>query len=221
MRETIFSVIGPVMIGPSSSHTAGVARLGKISRHILDREPEYAEIYFFHSLAETLRGHGSDRAVIGGILGFDSADEKLPESLELAGERGLEFTLKKGEERGAHPNSLLIKLESSGETVEVFGSSRGGGNILVEKINGFDVSLEGRYNALWILHLDRPGLVAEIASLLAAGGINIAFMRLQRSQPRGMASLVVECDQHPGERIQEDISRIKFVESCRIIPPVR
>ncbi len=221
MGENIFSVLGPIMVGPSSSHTAGVARLGKMARNILGKEPEGAEITFFGSFATTYKGHGSDRAVIGGLLGMDSSDGRIPNALEIASEMGFKYTFKAIEPVSGHPNSLEIKTWNKEETIEMLGSSRGGGNILIEKINGFDVLLDGQYPTLWILLFDRPGMVGKIASLLASKMINIANMRLERSQPRGLASMTIECDNAVGPEIIEEIRQKEFVSSCRYIPRVR
>lgn len=221
MSETIFSVLGPVMIGPSSSHTAGVARLGKIARNILKGNPQKAEIEFMGSLASTFRGHGSDLAVIGGLLGMDSSDTRIPKSFELAEASGLTFSFRTRERVKGHPNTLKISVSSTEDLIEMIGSSRGGGNILVEKINGFDVNFRGVYPSIWILHYDRPGMVGWAASLLAKEEINIAEMSLKRSQPRGFASLILQCDSQVPAHIIEKMGERENVKSCRYIPPVR
>ncbi len=221
MGETVFSVLGPIMVGPSSSHTAGVARLGQIARNILGKKPNRAEITFLGSFATTYKGHGSDRAVIGGLLDMDSADARIPRALEIAAEEGLSYKIRTIDQAAGHPNSLEIALWNGEEKVELLGSSRGGGNILVEKINGFDVHLDGKYPSLWILHYDRPGMVGKIASLLAEKQINIAYMRLERSQPRGLASMTIECDDPLEKELIEEIRQKEFVQSCRYIPRVR
>lgn len=221
MGETVFSVLGPIMVGPSSSHTAGVARLGQMARNILGGPPLGVEIGFFGSFATTYKGHGSDRAVIGGLMGMDSADSRIPRALQIAAEKGLEYTIRTGDQASSHPNSLEIIAWNEEDRIEMVGVSRGGGNIIVEEINGFDVRLDGQYPSLWILHDDRPGMVGKIASLLASRKINIAYMRLERSQPGGLASMTIECDDQVDAKTIREIGQKDSVQNCRYIPRVR
>jgi len=191
----VFDIIGPVMVGPSSSHTAGACRIGLVARHILDDEPIRAQIDLCGSFAETYRGHGTDRAIAAGILGMDSDDERLPRSLELAREAGLELTFATLDLPGVHPNTALLRLTGrGGGTCSVQASSVGGGNIRVDKVNGIPVSFTGQYNTLIILHTDEAGAIAHVSSAIAQRGVNIATFACQREAKGGASIMTVETD---------------------------
>lgn len=218
---SILSILGPVMVGPSSSHTAGIARLGKITREILGEKPQKARITFYGSLASTYQGHGSDRAVIGGLLGFISSDIRLRDSFSLAQKEGLSFTITGEDRSGGHPNTVKFIVSSAQQEVEVLGSSRGGGAILVERINGFPVTIAGLYPTLWILHYDRPGVVGQVASCLADDGLNIASINLERSHPGGLSSLTIQMDSPVSQPLLQRIQENTLIYSCRYIAVVR
>lgn len=210
------------MVGPSSSHTAGVARLGRIAYEILNEPIKKAEIKFFGSLAETYLGHGSDKAVLGGLLGYNSSDLQLADAIEIAQAKGLEYSFTKQAQGAGHPNTILIKAWGvKGNQMEMLGSSRGGGRILVEKINGFPVQIRGDYPVLWVLVKDRLGVIGEIASLIADSGINIASMGLERSQPGGLSSLVFQLDSPLNKEDLAKIEQIADINSCRLIGKVQ
>lgn len=193
----IFDILGPVMVGPSSSHTAGAVRIGLISRQLLGSVPEKAEIYFHGSFADTGRGHGTDRAIVAGLLGMEPDDDRIPASFELAKSCGMEFSIGEKELRGAHPNTAqLILFGKDGHSVEVQAASLGGGRILVNKLDGVDVSFSGESNTLIIYNEDRPGLVADVSSLLASVSVNIGTLQLFRDRRGGTAVMVYEID-HP------------------------
>ena len=158
----VFDIIGPVMIGPSSSHTAGAVRLGRVAWKILGERAVQAEILLSGSFAQTYRGHGTDKALIAGIMGMHSDDERIRRSLTLAGEEGLAYAFTTEDIPGAHPNTARIHLKGeNGAECEVQGASIGGGNILVTEINGMEVSFTGQYNTLMVLHYDKPGRSEE------------------------------------------------------------
>ena len=193
----IFDILGPVIVGPSSSHTAGAVRIGLISRQLLGETPEKAEIYFHGSFADTGRGHGTDRAIVAGLLGIEPDDDRIPASFEIAKECDMEFSIEEKELRGAHPNTAqLILFGKDGHKVDVQASSLGGGRILVNKLDGVDVSFSGESNTLIIYNEDRPGLVADISSLLASVSVNIGTLQLFRDRRGGTAVMVYEID-HP------------------------
>ncbi|MCD8002963.1 MAG: L-serine ammonia-lyase, iron-sulfur-dependent subunit beta [Clostridia bacterium] len=202
----IFDILGPVMIGPSSSHTAGAVRIGLIGRTLLEGEPKHAKIGLFGSFAETGRGHGTDRAIVAGLLGFQPDFEGIPRSFEIAGERGLEFEFYTAYLRDAHPNTALLDIVSfDGETLSMTAASTGGGRIRVEKIDGIDVSFTGEENTLIVRHRDVKGRVADIAGVISAAGINIADMSLCRAARGGDALEVIETDQRVPSSVREKI----------------
>lgn len=217
----IFDIIGPVMVGPSSSHTAGAARIGLMVRSLLEEEPVEAEIMLHGSFGQTYKGHGTDKAMIGGLLGFGPEDLRLRNSMELAQEKGLKYTITKADLGDVHPNSALIRAKGkSGKEVEVLGSSVGGGNIVINKIDSVDVEFTGQYHTLVIPHQDVPGSVAAVASILAENGINIAQMTLFRSKRGGQSLMIMETDEGvPGE-ISDMIRALPNISSVKVIKPV-
>ena len=192
----LFDILGPVMVGPSSSHTAGAVRMGLVARQLLGEEPIEAEIILHGSFADTGEGHGTDKALVAGLLGFTPDDERIPVSYTLAGEAGLRFTILRREIRGAHPNTALLTLKGEhGAETSVQCASIGGGRIRVEKLGGVDVSFSAEQNTLIIHNNDVPGIVAEVSSRLAGQGINIATLQLFRDKRGGKAVMVLEIDQ--------------------------
>ncbi|MDO4814979.1 MAG: L-serine ammonia-lyase, iron-sulfur-dependent subunit beta [Bacillota bacterium] len=193
----IFDILGPVMVGPSSSHTAGAARIGLIARQLLGCTPEKAEIYLHGSFADTGKGHGTDRALVAGLLGMEPDDPRIPVSFDAAGECGMEFTISETVLRDAHPNTARLILHGKdGRRVDVQASSLGGGRIQVNKLDGMDVCFSGNCNTLIIYNEDRPGLVADVSSLLASVSVNIGTLQLFRDKRGGTAVMVYEID-HP------------------------
>lgn len=214
----IFDIIGPIMIGPSSSHTAGAVRIGKYTYSILGEQPIKARIGFAGSFAKTYRGHGTDKAIIAGLLGMDTDDKRICNSLVIAEEVGLDFTFETIELDGVHPNTVEIELEGkSGRRVNVRGSSVGGGNILMNKINGADVLISGKSAALIITHLDIPGVVAKVSDILANSGININKVSLSREEKGGIAIMTIEIDGGIGPSIQRIIQKVPNVMSVSIL----
>lgn len=191
----IFDILGPVMVGPSSSHTAGAVRIGMISRQLLGQAPRRAEIYLHGSFAATGSGHGTDRAIVAGLLGMEPDDARIPSSFALAEKAGLSFAIAPKELRGAHPNTAELALTAGGgASVRVRACSVGGGRILVNRLDGIDVSFSGESNTLIVHNMDRPGLVAEVSSLMAFSQVNIATLQLFREKRGGNAVMVAEVD---------------------------
>lgn len=191
----VFDIIGPVMIGPSSSHTAGAARLGRIARALLGQRPVRADILLHGSFAKTYRGHGTDKAIVAGVLGMAPDDARIRESLALAQMTGLAVSIAPGEIDGAHPNTARIALwGEEGGHICMQGASVGGGNILVTKVNGMDVHISGQYNTLIVLHQDTPGIIAAVTELLAESQVNICNFRLSRQKKGGVAVMTIEMD---------------------------
>ena len=191
----VFDIVGPVMIGPSSSHTAGAVRIGRVARALLGCEPVNAQILLHGSFAKTYKGHGTDKALIAGIMGMATDDERIRFSPRLAEEAGLSVSILPTEIDGAHPNTALITLaDATGRTVSVQGASVGGGNILVTRVNGMEVHISGQYNTLIVLHQDTPGIIAAVTELLAESQVNICNFRLSRQKKGGVAVMTIEMD---------------------------
>lgn len=202
----VFDIIGPVMIGPSSSHTAGAARLGCVARTILGEPPVRAEIRLSGSFAQTFRGHGTDRALIAGILGFPPDDIRVRDSLEHAGRMGLTYTLLCEELPGAHPNTTRITLWGERNMVTIRGASVGGGSILVDEINGMAVQVTAQSNTLVVLHQDKPGTIAAVTNFVACSGVNIGNFRLSRPQKGGQAVMTIEVDGDIPDALVENLN---------------
>lgn len=191
----VFDIIGPVMIGPSSSHTAGAAKIGYVARKILAQEPVRAKIDLAGSFAETYRGHGTDRALIAGILGIKPDDARLPHSLEIAAERHLEYSFRTARLPSAHPNTAVVWLQAAdGTTVEIEGASVGGGNILITRLNGMESAFTGQHNTLIIPHQDTYGVIAGVTQALAAFRMNIGNFKLTRPEKGNLAIMTIEVD---------------------------
>lgn len=217
----VFDIIGPVMIGPSSSHTAGAARLGLMARKILGEKPVKAEILLYGSFAQTYRGHGTDKALLGGILGFAPEDMRLREALNIAAQQGLVYSFAPVDIPEAHPNTAIIKLTGeSGRVIQVEGASVGGGNIRITRIGDFDVDLTGKYPALIIVHKDRPGVVNGVTSILARYKINIAYMRVSRKMRGQEAMMIVETDDELSTEVVEDCCEIPRLLTAFAIPAI-
>ncbi|MTQ97899.1 L-serine ammonia-lyase, iron-sulfur-dependent, subunit beta [Pseudoflavonifractor sp. BIOML-A6] len=202
----LFDIMGPIMVGPSSSHTAGAVRIGLITRKLLGRPPVRAELLLHGSFAATGKGHGTDRALVAGLLGMGPDDPDIPRSFALAERAGLLVRIGSVVLRGAHPNSVLLKVEDErGNTLEVNASSLGGGRVRVNAIDGLDASFTGDYPTLIIRNEDRPGAVAEVTSILSRRKVNIATMQLYRNMRGGLAVMVMESDQDIWQEAVEEL----------------
>lgn len=206
--RSVFDIIGPVMIGPSSSHTAGAARIGRVARHLFGKEPKKTEIFLYGSFAKTYKGHGTDIALIGGLLDFDTFDERIAESRSLAEQKGMEVSFVECEEPSEHPNTARLVLTDEDKRLEVVGVSVGGGKIEITEVNGFSISLSGSNPALFCVHHDRFGAVATVAGILAQNEINISFMEVSRKQRGDVALMVIETDQEVSASIAREISAL-------------
>ncbi|MCC6093601.1 MAG: L-serine ammonia-lyase, iron-sulfur-dependent subunit beta [Eubacterium sp.] len=193
----IFDVIGPVMVGPSSSHTAGAVKIGNVCLKLMGEKIQKADILLHGSFLATGKGHGTDKALVAGLLGFSVDDSRIPDSFRIAQESGLSYrfgAIDLGED--AHPNSVRMDLTSiSGKKLEVQASSIGGGRIMVNRIDGLEANFSGDLPTLIVHNLDQPGHVAEVTSMLEHKSVNIATMQLYRSGRGGHAVMVIECDQ--------------------------
>lgn len=201
---SIFDVIGPVMVGPSSSHTAGAVRIGYISRKLIGENIVKADIRLYGSFLATGKGHGTRKAVVAGLLGMKPDDMRIPDSLDIASSQGMEVTFGEAQLKEAHPNTVQMFLTGvSGRSLEVVGESLGGSRINIAQIDGINTNFSGDYPTLVVHNLDQPGHVSEVTAMLAHKGVNIAYMQLYRSNRGGEAVMVVECDQEvPQEGIK-------------------
>ena len=217
----VFDIVGPVMIGPSSSHTAGAVWLGLMARAILGEEPVRAGIQLTGSFARTYRGHGTDKALAAGILGFLPDDDRIREALDLAPSLGLELAFQKVDMPDVPPNTAVFHLTGAeGRVVQVQGSSIGGGNIRITGIDRFAVELTGELPALITIHLDRPGVMMQVTSILANEGLNIAFMRLSRQRRGELAMMILELDELPSPAAVEACRALEVVEQAFAVPAI-
>ena len=210
----IFDMMGPVMIGPSSSHTAGAARIGNMGRTLLGEEVARADIGLHGSFAETGFGHGTDRALLAGLLGMKPDDLRIPNAYEEANRAGMAYSFRTVELRDAHPNTALLELTGkSGKQLTLQASSIGGGAIIVNKIDGIDVNFTGDFNTLIVRNQDESGSVAAITSILSQVHINVANMSVNRHRRGGDALMVIETDQHIKPRQVEFLSELPGILS--------
>jgi len=220
MASGIFDVIGPVMIGPSSSHTAGAARIGLAVNKMLHGEVLEAEITLYNSFAETGKGHGTDMALIGGLLGYDADNKRLPHSFEDAEAKGLKYTFKEKSNTTYHPNTAKIKAKNETMSIEVRASSVGGGTIEIDTVNRFDVNVSCQLDTIIFSHRDRPGVLKEITAAMGELDINIAAMHVSRVRKGGEAVTVIEVDTVVTEEIKKEIQELSIVDEFLFIPKI-
>lgn len=217
----VFDILGPVMIGPSSSHTAGAARLGRVALTLLGEPAVKAQILFHGSFAKTYKGHGTDKAIIAGIMGMKTDDSRIRHAHEIAKEQGLEITINTAEFDGAHPNTAQINLTGiNGNNISIMGSSIGGGNILVTKVNGLDVSLTGQYVTLIVLHKDTQGVIAAVTEVLSDAGVNICNFKLSRQHKGGNAVMTIEMEGKFDKELNDKIKTLPNIISSTMLLPV-
>ncbi|MTI30151.1 L-serine ammonia-lyase, iron-sulfur-dependent subunit beta [Xanthovirga aplysinae] len=220
-RSSVFDMIGPVMIGPSSSHTAGVVRIARAAIRVLGDQPEEAEITFYNSFAQTYEGHGSDRAIIAGLLDFKTDDKRIKKSLDHAKEKGLKYTFKSvGNASTFHPNTIRLVLKSGNKEVEVIGESRGGGVIRITEVNGFTAGFSANLHTIIITADDRPGSIAFIADVISQDGCNIATMSVSRKGKNDIACQVLEMDSGLRPLTIEYLNSLNWVHNLIYIPNI-
>lgn len=217
----IFDVVGPIMIGPSSSHTAGAARIGLMARNILKDEPVKVQLTAYGSFAKTYKGHGTDKALVAGLLGFSADDVRLRDSFAIAARQGLQVELQRSTAETAHPNTVRIAMQGKqGRTMEVVGVSLGGGKIEIREINGAQVSLRGEEHTLITVHRDLPGIIAQATTILAIGHINVSNMRVFRSGKNAAAVMIVCTDSPVPADMVAMIRKIEAIESVVTLLPL-
>lgn len=216
----VFDILGPIMIGPSSSHTAGAARLGKIAKEIVDKDFNKVEFYLHGSFGKTFEGHGTDKALVAGILGMDPSDEDLKDSFEIAKSSGIDFKFIEADLGYQHPNTVKIvfKFEEE-EDIYITGSSIGGGSILITDINGNHVEFTGDYPTILIKYIDQKGIISKISFVLSTNEINIATMKVSREN--NIATMVVETDSDIADSIIEEIEKMEEVIYIKGLNPIK
>jgi L-serine dehydratase len=216
--SSVFDIIGPVTVGPSSSHTSGALRIGRAARLLLGAEPARAVITFYGSFADTWRGHGTDKAVLGGLMGLPADSPLIRTSVEEAGRRGLAYEIRTREDGRYHPNTMEIEAWSGGASVKIRAASTGGGSIRLDEMDGFALGASCELPTLVIPHEDKPGVVAELTAELSQQGYNIAAMRVSRSRRGGSAVAVIETDGEVNAHTREALGRMPGVDSVLHIP---
>lgn len=218
----VFDILGPVMIGPSSSHTAGAARLGKIAGIIAGEGIKKVKFVLHGSFAKTYKGHGTDKALAAGILDMDPWDERLRDALSIAKERDLEIEFIEGDLGDVHPNSVkFIITKKDGIVVEVTGSSVGGGNIEITNVDGEEVEFTGEYPTIIVKHIDVPGVISEVTTIMYEEKINIAFMKVFRGSKGAQATMIFETDSIVPKHLIQKINNLGHISSIRVINPIK
>lgn len=209
----MFDIIGPAMVGPSSSHTAGANRIGRMVRNLYGETPRNVEITFYGSFAETYQGHGTDRAIIAGLMGFKADDMRIRDALEIAAQEQLQFRFDKGMAEGIHPNSVRIHINGERQLI-LTGISIGGGTIEVIEYNGYNIRFSGDYPMLLVEHTDRLGVIKDITTVLVDHGINVSHMEVDRKERSGHALSVIEVDQLVPDII---LDRLRSIDSVEVL----
>ena len=218
---SLLDIIGPVMVGPSSSHTAGACRLGLLARGLVSGTPQSALLELHGSFARTGEGHGTDKALVAGLLGFRPDDERIRTALQIAEQEGLDYRFEKTSlSDSAHPNTVRMSLELGDLKATLVGSSLGAGRVLVTGIDGYPVEITGNFHTIALVAEDKKGSIARITSILADHDINIATLRLSRKQKGGDAFMVIECDESPGEGVRDELRRLDWVRWARRLDKV-
>lgn len=215
-----FHVLGPEMVGPSSSHTAGACSIALLAQQMADGPVVDVEFILYNSFAQTYRGHGTDLALLGGVMGFAPDDRRIPSAFSIAAQRGITYRfIEAGEDPDIHPNTVDIRITcAGGHSFTVRGESLGGGKMRISRINHIDVDFSGEYNTLIIIHYDRPGVIAHITGCLSEKKVNIAFMKLFREKKGDIAYSIIEFDGALPDDAQEQISENDNVQDVIFIP---
>jgi L-serine dehydratase len=213
--KDVFSIIGPSMIGPSSSHTAGAVRLGRVARQLLGEQPKKVEITLYGSFADTYRGHGTDLALIGGLLDYETDDPRIPIAAEEAEALGVEIAFLTSKDKADHPNTVRFHLSSETRELSMTGASIIGGNVEIVNVNQFDVKFTAVYPTLVISHHDRPGMIADITALLGRSQINIGFMDLDRKGRDREAMTVIETDVSIPDSLIQELENLSMIHEIK------
>lgn len=218
---SLLDIIGPVMVGPSSSHTAGACRIGLLARGLVSGTPQKALMELHGSFARTGEGHGTDKALVAGLLGFRPDDERIRTAIQIAEQEGLDYRFDKVSlADNVHPNTVRMSLERGDIKATLTGSSLGAGRVLVTEIDGYPVEISGNFHTIALVAEDKKGSIARITGILAEHDINIATLKLTRKQKGGDAFMVIECDESPGEAVRDEIRGLDWVRWARRLDKV-
>lgn len=209
--NSVFDIIGPVMIGPSSSHTAGAARIGKAARNLFGKEPKWARIHLYESFAKTYKGHGTDFALVGGLLGYETDDPRMSKALETAKEKNINVEFIEDSAGTDHPNTARLIIGNDADQIELVGISIGGGKIEITELNGFELRLSGNHPAILIMHNDRFGAIASVTEILAKYEINIGHMEVNRKDVGKEALMIIEVDQNVEDNILKELENAAHI----------
>jgi L-serine dehydratase len=215
-----FSSIGPVMIGPSSSHTAGAVKLGRLARAIVGEEPHEVEIVLYGSYAKTYKGHGTDKALVAGLLGFNVDDERIPDALEIAKQKSLHITFKKDEilPEGYHSNTVKFILKLGNRRRKIIGSSLGGGNVIVTEIDDYKkLKITGKYDTICIIHKNRPGIIRDVTAVIADFDINVNYLESITGTMGEIGYTFISVDHDLPDEIVEKINSIADIDRTYLI----
>ncbi len=216
MNTSIFTVAGPIMVGPSSSHTAGAAKLGRVAKQIVGKDFDRVEFFLHGSFEKTGKGHGTDKALLAGVMGIKEDDDRLPNSFEIAQKAGLQFSFGEITLENAHENSVRIIFYNKEEKIaQIEGASIGGGEILITKIDGYEVKIRSNLTTIFVRQNDKKGVISHVAEVLSQNDINIATMNVSRSAKAADAMCIVEVDGDIDENLAENLAaneNIKFVK---------
>lgn len=217
---SIFDVLGPIMIGPSSSHTAGAVKLAKIAACIAGGDITNVTFYLHGSFAETYKGHGTDKALVAGILGMGTYDEHLRHSFDIAQEKGITFEFVKTDLGVVHPNTVKFEMTNlKGNITTIVGSSIGGGNVTINNVNGYELNITGEYYSIILIYKDVQGVISEISGILAQDKINISTMNVSRKSRGTEALMIIEIDDYPKEKTIDKIKELEIITSVLNINP--
>ncbi len=218
--DSVFDILGPVMVGPSSSHTAGAVNIGRIARQVFGKTPDTVRIILYGSFAETYKGHGTDRALIAGILGYYPHSPEVKDALSLASEAGITVYYCREKESNYHPNTVCLQLATGCESTRIVAVSVGGGAVSVKEIDNFYVDISGTFNTILCWYPEQVGMVARVSNLLADSNINIAFMKVSRSGRRSNALMVVETDEAISKELLNSIAAVQGVSGVRYLEKI-
>ncbi|WP_020008687.1 L-serine ammonia-lyase, iron-sulfur-dependent subunit beta [Salinicoccus albus] len=203
--KSVFDIIGPVMVGPSSSHTAGAARIGLLARSLFGGQPAHADIYLYGSFKDTYRGHGTDIALIAGLLGYDTDDDRIMTAEDEAKKAGLQFQFIEMEAERSHPNTALLHLVKGEEQLTIEGISIGGGKIELVSVNDYQINISGNYPALLVFHRDTFGTIARVTTILGDNEINVSQMNVSRKEKGDVALMTIELDETIDRRTVQEV----------------
>ncbi|CAD2079201.1 L-serine ammonia-lyase, iron-sulfur-dependent subunit beta [Jeotgalicoccus meleagridis] len=210
--KSVFDIIGPVMVGPSSSHTAGAARIGLLARNLFGGQAEKVDIYLYGSFRDTYQGHATDVALLGGLLGYDTDDDRIIRAKEEAKLNNMEYSIIEMNEERSHPNTAVLHLFKGEEELVIEGVSIGGGKIELVSINGYNINLSGNYHALLVFHKDEFGTIARVTTKLGDEELNISQMSVSRKEKGQVALMTVELDDTISKEALEEIRAVKGVD---------